>query len=126
MCEYSGLIDTRNVNARSDTTLRSSVVQYDAHAAITALCISIDKKSVYAGLANGCVRAYPWPFMAGDPPYVEVMAHAAPVVEIREAPTGTAIVTAAEDGTVFFISTLKVPYTTMTHSVDLSLAVLLL
>ncbi|CAM9617932.1 unnamed protein product, partial [Ectocarpus fasciculatus] len=86
------------------------------------LCISIDKKSVYAGLANGCVRAYPWPFMAGDPPYVEVMAHAAPVVEIREAPTGTAIVTAAEDGTVFFISTLKVPYTTMTHSVDLSLA----
>jgi WD40 repeat protein len=107
VCEYSGLIDSRNVVARSDTTLRASSIQYDSKATITAVCISIDKRSIYCGLSNGCVRAYPWPFMGADPPYVEVNVHAASVVDIREVPTGTAILSISEDGTVFYISTLK-------------------
>ena len=106
-CEYSGLIDVRTMVARSDTNLNSTSVQYDIKSAVTAVCISSDKKSLYCGLANGCVRAYPWPFMQSDPPYVEVSVHAASVVDIREVPAGTAIITISEDGTVFYVSTLK-------------------
>lgn len=107
VCEYSGLVDTRNVSARSDTLLRSSSVQYQILNAVTAVCISIDKKTVYTGHADGSLRAYAWPFMTGDPPFVEVSAHGAAVVDIREAPTATSIITVAEDGTVFYVSTLK-------------------
>ena len=93
--------------SRSDTTLRSSSIQYDLKSAATALCLSIDKKTLYCGLFDGTIRAYPWPFMSSDPPYVEVHAHSASVVEIREVPSGSSIVSIGDDGTIFTVSTLK-------------------
>jgi WD40 repeat protein len=93
--------------SRDDSTGHTQIVHIDDRSYITALCISMCKKFVYCGMSDGSLRVYEWPVKTAAPSFIEMHAHSAGVVDIRESPTGHIIVTVSEDGSVFVHTILK-------------------
>lgn len=73
---------------------------------VTALHQSKDRSMVFAGTSIGTIRAYAWPPVGKGKMgvYMELQAHTNSVVCIRESGIGNAIISVAEDGTIFVFS----------------------
>ena len=78
--------------------------------AVTCVCLSHDRKNLYAGTSKGTVRVYAWPPVgaAAGGVYVEAQVHSSPVVALRETAVHNTLISAAEDGSIFVIDIRKV------------------
>lgn len=108
LSEYNALLDTKSANLSTKAEhLKSVTFKLDSKVTVTAMCIADDRKNLYLGMSDGCLRVYQWPILVDNPPYMEIVAHNSAIIDIREAPNGTAIISAAEDCTVFIHTALK-------------------
>lgn len=91
----------------ADSKARDSVgnarivtVSADGSEYISVLQMSADRQFVFTGTNTGVLRIYTWP-MTDESPYLETLVHSSPIVDVRESPTGNAVITVAEDGSIF-------------------------
>eukprot|EP00604_Paraphysomonas_vestita_P002218 CAMPEP_0174819286 /NCGR_PEP_ID=MMETSP1107-20130205/2415_1 /TAXON_ID=36770 /ORGANISM="Paraphysomonas vestita, Strain GFlagA" /LENGTH=263 /DNA_ID=CAMNT_0016032481 /DNA_START=1392 /DNA_END=2184 /DNA_ORIENTATION=+ len=99
--------DGKSLQSRDDSLSPTISVNIDDRVFITCLIVSLCKKFLYCGMSDGSLRIYEWPIKSYVPSFIEVQAHSASVVDIRESPTGHIIVTVSEDGSIFIHSILK-------------------
>ena len=93
--------------SRDDNAAKMINLSIDEYACVTCLLISVCKKFLYAGMSDGCLRVYEWPLKQYNPPYVESQSHLSAIVDIRENPTGTVLITVGEDAAVFIHNIMK-------------------
>lgn len=111
--------DCTVANASTAATHGSNTVAPDKVTLFTALCISLDRKRLFAGTSVGSVRIYPWPLPnklvtdvgkdgntttrteLDNTVYVEVMVHSSAVLALYETPSGNTIISTSEDGSIF-------------------------
>jgi chromosome segregation ATPase len=108
LSEYNALLDTKSANLSTKPEhLKSATFKLDGKVSVTAVCIADDRNNLYLGMSDGTLRVYQWPVLAENPPFMEIVAHNSAIVDLREAPNGAAIISAAEDCTVFVHTALK-------------------
>lgn len=76
------------------------------------MCLTADRRHLIAGTSVGTVRIYAWPPATIEgtldtAAYIEVLAHAGPVIAITIAPHQNVFMTAGDDGTVFVHSLVR-------------------
>lgn len=97
---------TGDRNSVKESEMYKLIVIAEPRISLTSIHISADRKYLYAGTNVGSIRCYDWP-LRENAPYLEVQAHTAPVVDLRESPTGHVLLSVGEDGSVFVVSVFK-------------------
>lgn len=107
LAEWIPLGSDGKPQSRDDTGGKLVNLSVDDHACITCVSISSCKKFLFAGMSDGCLRVYEWPLKQFNPPYIESQSHMTAIVDLRESPTGNAIITVGEDAAVFVHNIMK-------------------